>query len=218
MLSFWKYGEPSRTCRETLDRVSLAEVHATIYYDFTSAESFIVNEIAHDLPSRDALSWRGVQVAPTLPVPAMVLERRARERLELEISDAIRVLPEVKIQLPTRLPNTRLALQAVASVERMHRTRADAFRTSLFRGYWLRDTDISDAATVRAIAADAGVPPWVEFDHQAAQAAQVAWELEWQAERLGGVPRVIRSDGQILWSVKDAVSVRAFLAAPPAQA
>ncbi len=215
MLSSVKYGEARRTCRDVLDSVSLAHVSSIIYYDFTSAESFVVNEIAQELTAADALAWRGVQVAPTLPAPAMVLERRARERLEIELLDAARVLPQLKVQLPTRLPNTRAALQAVASVERMHRTRADAFRTALFRAYWQRDVDISDMTAVVAIAADAGVPPWVEFDHQAAQAAQVAWELEWQAERLGGVPRVIRSDGQMLWTVKDAASVRTLLSVSP---
>lgn len=213
MSSFLKYGEATRTCRGVLDSVSLPHVPSIIYYDFTSVESYLVNEIAQGLTAADELAWRGVQVAPTLPVPAVALERRARERLEIEILDAMRVLPQLKVQQPTRLPNTRGALQAVASVERMHRTRADAFRSALFRAYWQRDVDISDRATVIAIAADAGVPPWVEFDHQAAQAGQVAWELEWQAERLGGVPRIIRTDGQILWSVKDAASVRAFLAA-----
>lgn len=188
-------------------------MQAIIYYDFTSAESFVVNEIAEALPNREAISWRGVQVAPTLPVPAVVIERRARERLEVEMADAMRVVPGVRMQLPVRLPNTKSALQAVASVERMHRARADAFRTRLFREYWQRDSDISEPAVIRQAAEDAGVPPWVELAHQAAQAGQVAWELEWQAERLGGVPRVIRADGQILWSVKDAASVRAFLTA-----
>jgi 2-hydroxychromene-2-carboxylate isomerase len=209
--SFVKYGEAPRTCREGLDRVSLPDVPSIIYYDFTSAESFVVNEIVQGLTTPDDLAWRGVQVAPTLPVPAMVLERRARERLEIEVHDAGRVSPEITAQLPTRLPNTRAALQAVASVERMHRTRADAFRTALFRAYWQRDVDISDLTAIVAIAAEAGVPPWVDLEHQAAQAAQVSWELAWQAERLGGVPRVIRTDGQILWAVKDATSVRAFL-------
>lgn len=210
-----KYVEPTRTCRDGRDRVSLPHVPSLIYYDFTSAESFVVNVIAQGLATADDLAWRGVQVAPTLPVPAMLLERRARERVEIELLDAVRVLPQLKPRLPTRLPNTRAALQAVASVERMHRARADAFRTALFRAYWERDVDISEMSSIIAIASDVGVPPWVELDHQAAQAAQVAWELDWQAERLGGVPRVIRPDGQILWTVKDAAAVQAFLSGSP---
>ncbi len=214
-MSYPKYGELPSTCRDVSDSVSLPHVPSIIYYDFTSVESFVVNEIAQGLPTADALAWRGVQVAPTLPVPAMILERRARERLEIEILDAVRVLPQLKAKLPTRLPNTRAALQAVASVERMHRMRADAFRTALFRAYWERDVDISDRIAIIEIASDSGVPPWVECDHQAAQAAQVSWELDWQAARLGGVPRVIRSDGQILWTVKDAAAVQAFLSHSP---
>jgi 2-hydroxychromene-2-carboxylate isomerase len=190
----------------------LVSVRATIYYDFTSAESFAIHEIARDTLPHDQVEWRGVQVDESLPIPMVVLDRRARERLEMDVSDAKKAWSGARMFTPRGMPNTKLALQAVASVERMHRTRADEFRSRLFRAYWWEGSDLSDRAVVRQVADDAGVPPWADLEHQGSQAAQVAWELQWKSERFGGVPRVIRSDGQILWKLKAESEVRTFLA------
>jgi len=191
-------------------------VSAIIYYDFTSAESFVLNEIVQAIPGAPGIAWRGVQADPTLPPLMTALNRRALARLELEIADATRAKPDVQMALPGGKPNTRRALQAVASVGRMHAARGTDFRTALFREYWWMGHDLSDMAVIRRVAAQVGVPPWVDFERQSAQSEQVSWELAWQAERLGGVPRVIRSDGQILWGVSSESEVRAFLTEPGA--
>jgi predicted DsbA family dithiol-disulfide isomerase len=203
----------TQTCRAIVARISLRSVRCVIYYDFISTESFILDTVARELPSTDELSWRGVQSDPTLPVPSAAFERRARERVEMDVSEAQRALPGVTLRVPRGHANTRAALQAVASVERMHAVRANEFRSRLFREYWQLGADLGDRTVISRVATDAGVPPWVELEHQAAQAQQVAWELEWRTERLGGVPRVIRADGQILWSARDASAVRSFLTA-----
>jgi 2-hydroxychromene-2-carboxylate isomerase len=203
----------SRTCRATTRGISLRRVPLTIYYDFTSAESFAIHEIARGHERAGEIEWCGVQVDETLPVPMMVLDRRARERLDMDLSDARKAWPSGHLELPRGMPNTRLALQAVASIERMHRTRAEEFRSALFRAFWHQGEDLSDIAVVRRAAAAAGVPPWAELGNQAAQGQQVSWELAWKTERFGGVPRVIRPDGQILWKVRSEAEARAFLSA-----
>ena len=93
----------------------------------------------------------------------------------------------------------------------MHSARANAFRTRLFREYWNGRADLSDRALIQRIADEAGVPRWVDLEAVDAGADLDTWELDWRAERLGGVPRVIRADGQILWNVKDDTSTREFL-------
>lgn len=184
---------------------------AIIYYDFTSAESFALSEIVLARGGAPTIEWRGVQADPTLPPLMAALSRRSTERLEVEVADALRANPDMQIALPKGKPNTRRALQAVASVERMHALRANDFRSILFHEYWWFGHDLSDAAVIRDAAAQAGVPPWVDLEHLSAQSAQVSWELEWKAERLGGVPRVIRSDGQILWGVTNEADTQSFL-------
>lgn len=202
-----------RGCRRRPCDVSLRPVAFLIYYDFTSPESFALNEVVGSVRVMSEVEWRGVQVDPSLPVPMHVLDRRARGRVEAEVADMMRAVAELRMAVPNGRPNTRRALQAVVSVERMHESRAGEFRTLLFRAYWWDGADLSDLAVLRQVAEQAGVPPWVELEHQAAQSTQVAWELQWQAERLGGVPRALRGDGQILWGVKSEQATRAFFAA-----
>lgn len=182
-----------------------------IYYDFTSAEALVLHELVVSTPEAQDWSWRGVQVDSTAAVPMASFDRRARERVEAEVADALRARPDGQIAVPSGHPNTCAALQAVAAVDRVHPVRGQAFRGGLFHAYWRESRDLSDCAVIREVAAAAGVPPWVDLEQQATQATQVGWELEWKAERLGGVPRLIRSDGQILWRVVDAEATREFL-------
>ena len=108
-------------------------------------------------------------------------------------------------------PKTKRALVAVTAVARMHPVRAGEFRAALFRAYWRDGEDLSARGVVQYIADETGVPRWVDLEDTAAAGTLTKWELDWRTERLGGVPRAIRPDGQILWSVKDAQSAREFL-------
>ncbi len=192
-------------------------VASIIYYDFTSAEAFAVNECVRALSGGPPIQWRGVQSDPTQSVPMQPLSRRALERLEIEIADAVRAVPQLRCVLPRGKPNTKRALQAVASVDRVHPACALQFRTRLFEEYWWGGADLSDVVVVRRAAEAAGVPPWVDLENHEAQASQVKWELQWKSERLGGVPRVIRPDGRILWGAgTDRASLMEFLRGPEA--
>ena len=188
-----------------------ARVSLVIYYDFTSAESFALSEIVRGLEDVQPAEWRGVQMEPGLPDAMEGFDRWALGRVEMELVTVRKQVPDLRLELPSGRPNTRRALQAVASVARVHATRADALRTLLFQEYWWNGADLSDGATLKRIADAAGVPPWIDLANPAAQAAQVGWELDWQTEHLGGVPRIIRSDGQILWTISDAAAAREFV-------
>lgn len=174
----------------------------TVYSDFTSAECFGLNEQLVALGMSGAVQWRGVQVDPTLAVPMRSLDRRALDRIEDEIGEVQRRVDAAGMHLPRGKPNTRRAIVAVASVMRQQPARAAVFRDGLFRAYWRDGTDLSVAAEVQRVADAAGIPRFVELDHPDAEEMAEEWELDWATERLGGVPRVIRSDGKILWGLK----------------
>lgn len=189
------------------------DVTTVVYYDLTSPECFVLHEALGALTDSSGLTgteWRGVQVDPSLPVPMRPLDRRAIERLRIDAADAARTVPGVRIDVPPGMPNTRAALQAIATVERQHGPRAWRMREELFRAIWWHGLDVSQAPIIRDAAAAAGVPPWLDLGDAAAQAAQVGWELAWRTERLGGVPRAVRADGQILWKAPDREGIRAF--------
>lgn len=183
----------------------------TVYSDFTTAECFALNEHLVALAVSGAVHWRGVQHDPGLPSPMKPLGHRAAQQVEDEIEEARRRSPGLEIVRPSGRPNTSRAIVAVASVMRTHPVRAAEFRTALFRAYWRNGADLSSPAVLHRIAESVKVPGFVDFDHPDAVALAERWEVDWAVERLGGVPRVIRSDGKILWGLRPPEETAAFL-------
>ncbi|HVT40479.1 MAG TPA: DsbA family protein [Gemmatimonadaceae bacterium] len=182
----------------------------TLYTDFTCAECYVLNEYLASFGMGAAVLWKGVQLEPALPDMMTKLDRRSLARLEDEIDEAKRRAGDLEVTLPRGKPNSRRAIVALASVIRTHPSRAPAFRNALYRAYWRNGTDLSLPAELQHIADGAGVPRLVELDHPDAVEMADEWELDWATERLGGVPRVIRGDGKILWGLKPAAELAAF--------
>ncbi len=185
----------------------------TVYSDFTSVECYGLNEQLVALGVSGAVQWRGVQVDPALAVPMRSLDRRALDRIEDEIAEVRRRVDDIVIHLPRGKPKTLKAIVAVASVMRQQPARAALFRDELYRAYWRDGTDLSVAAQLQAVADRAGVPRFVALNHPDAEESVENWDLDWATERLGGVPRVIRSDGKILWGLKPMHEATAFFRA-----
>jgi predicted DsbA family dithiol-disulfide isomerase len=185
-------------------------VEYTVYSDFTCAECYGLNEQLVALGVSGAVHWRGVQIEPSLPTPMRSLDRRALDRIEDDITEVHRRADGIVIHLPRGKPNTAKAIVAVASVMRQQPARAAVFRDALYRAYWRDGTDLSTMAELQHIADVAAVPRFVELDHPDAEETAENWELDWATERLGGVPRVIRGDGKILWGLKPVHEATAF--------
>jgi predicted DsbA family dithiol-disulfide isomerase len=177
-------------------------VQFTVYSDFTCAECYGLNEQLAALGVSASVHWRGVQIEPGLPVPMRSLERRALDRIDDEIAEVLRRVDGVVMHLPRGKPRTQRAIVAVASVMRQQPARAAAYRDALYRAYWRDGADISVMAELQRVADAAEVPRFIDLDNPDAAAAVEEWDLDWATERLGGVPRVIRSDGRILWGLK----------------
>ena len=182
----------------------------TVYSDFTSAECYGLNEQLVSLGVSADVRWRGVQVDPTLGVPMRSLDRRALDRIEDEITEVQRRVDGVLMHLPRGRPKTLKAIIAVASVMRQQPARAAVFRDALYRAYWRDGVDLSVMAELQRVADLASVPRFVQLDHPDAEEMVENWDLDWATERLGGVPRVIRGDGKILWGLKPMHEATAF--------
>lgn len=185
----------------------------TLYSDFTCVECYALNEFLVSRGSAVDVRWKGVQGQPTLPPLMTQFDHRARAKLEDEIEEVRGRAPALEIAIPRGNPNTFRAIVAAAAVMRFHAIRAAAFRTAVFRAYWLDGTDLSLAAELQRLADAAHVPRVVDLDHPEAEETAEAWELDWSVERLGGVPRVIRSDGKILWGFKPEPELIAYFQA-----
>ncbi len=184
----------------------------TIYSDFTNAECYGLNEqlVAFGMSGSEQVRWKGVQHEPALGTPMRSLERRALNRVDDEITEVKRRVPQIVMRLPKGKPNTKNAITAVASVMRQQPARAAAFRDAIYRAYWREGTDLSVMAELQKIADGSGVPRIVSLDHIDADSVVENWDLDWATERLGGVPRVIRGDGKILWGLKPAGEAGTF--------
>lgn len=182
----------------------------TVYSDFTCAECYGLNEQLAALGLSGTVQWRGVQVDQTLGVPMRSLDRRALDRIEDEITEVQRRVDGVVMNLPRGKPKTRKAIIAVASVMRQQPARAAVYRDALYRAYWRDGTDLSVTAELQRVADLAAVPRFVQLDHPDAEELLENWDLDWATERLGGVPRVIRGDGKILWGLKPMQEATAF--------
>ena len=170
------------------------------YFDLTSAAAYALHAAA--ARTGTAIEWRGVEGDPSRPVPMVPFDARSRARFEAAIPDAVRADATLGIALPRGAPNTRRALVALAAVARVHPGRAAALRGAFFEAYWREGADLSDIHVVGELAAQAAVPAWLDLASDEASATLAAWEVEWRTANLGGVPRVIRDDGRILWDVR----------------
>lgn len=182
----------------------------TVYADFTCAECYGLNEQLAALGVGLAVHWRGVQSDPSLEVPMRPLDRRALDRLEDEMSEVRRRVEGLRMTRPAGKPNTLKAIVAVASVMRQQPARAAAYRDAIYRAYWQDGADLSEMASLQRLADEAEVPRFVSLDHPDAEEMAQDWELDWATERFGGLPRVIRSDGRILWGLKPTGEAEAF--------
>ncbi len=191
-------------------RRAFSFVEFTVYSDFTCPECYGLNEQLVALGVGGAVLWRGVQVEPALATPMRSLDRRALDRIDDEITETLRRVGDTVMHLPRGKPNTRKAIVAVASVMRQQPARAALFRDALFRAYWRDGTDLSVMGEIQAVADRAGVPRFVQLDDPDADEMVENWDLDWATERLGGVPRVIRSDGKILWGLKSMIDATNF--------
>jgi predicted DsbA family dithiol-disulfide isomerase len=185
-------------------------VEYTVYSDFACTECYGLNEQLAELGVSAAVHWRGVQIDPTMPVPMRPFDRRALDRIEDEISEVRRHIDGAMMRLPRGKPNTLKAIVAVTSVMRQQPGRAVLFRDALYRAYWHDGADISSGAELQRVADAVAIPRFVQLDHPEAEDLVEDWDLDWATERLGGVPRVIRGDGKILWGLKPLAEARAF--------
>ncbi len=182
----------------------------TLYRDFTTAECYALNEQINALGVASRVKWRGVQHVLGLPSPMRLFDRRGQDQTADEVEVVRRIDPALPIAVPVGRPNSQKAIIAVASVMLKASARATPFRDAIYRAYWRDGADISVMAVLQGIADAAGVPRFVELDHPDGEEMTEEWDLDWATERLGGVPRVIRADGKILWGFRPMPDAEAF--------
>jgi hypothetical protein len=188
--------------------------HYTVFGDFVSFECCRLDAALARTTVSGVVTWKAVQTDPSLPVPTRPLDRRVADALADEIAIATRDDPALRVTPPRIRPNSLRATIALASVALHAPPRVAAFRHAVFATYWQSGGDIAAPAVLLAAADLAQVPRHVDLDHPDADDIVSDWETDWVMERLGGVPRVIRDDGRILWKATSLVEISDFFRVP----
>lgn len=189
-------------------------ITAIFFADLNCPFCFALSARLESLGVMDRCDWRGVQHDPSLPVPPRMGDRRVMRQLEDDVESVQRTAPDVELHAPPLKPNTRRAIAAVAAVHRQHPARATAFRRALGTALWMRGEDISNGHVINAVAAWAGVPGWVDLDGPAGHRIADEWDMDWVTRRLGGVPRLVRPDGRVLFGLSSVGDIADFFATP----
>jgi len=189
-------------------------IRAILYSDLNCPYSYALSVRLTSMGLDERVDWRGVQHDPSLPVPARLGDRRVMRALEDDVDTVRLQAPEVEIVPPPVKPNTRRAIASVAAVHRQHPLRATDFRRGLFAALWVRGEDISSGAVINAVATQAQVPGWVDLDGPAGNRLADEWDMDWVTRRLGGVPRLVRPDGRVLWGLASVESITEFFETP----
>lgn len=143
-----------------------------IYADFSCPYSYAISERLRGL--EDRLEWRLVEHAPDAAVPMSGAADR-KELAEVRLH-----APEIELNAPPGLPNSRLASGVFAGLPP---EQGIEFLHSVYRALWVQGQDISSPAVIEQLAGRSVEP------------RATAWQREW--EGLGiGVPAILREDGQ----------------------
>lgn len=183
---------------------------AIVFSDPNCPFCYATEERLHALGLDDRVRWCGVEHAPHLPVPMAPAAGGLERELPAEVGAIRARAPEVEIAVPPGKPNTELAIRYGAAALRTDPAAGRGFVRSLYRGFWADGLDLSDAAVLAKLADDAGLPGLEPGPADAI--ATEGWQRAWQQVGPGGVPLIMRPDGEFLYGLVDAERLRDFLA------
>jgi predicted DsbA family dithiol-disulfide isomerase len=186
-------------------------VEAVLYTDLNCPFCYATEQRLEALGVQDRVEWRGVEHEPDLPVPMLRDDAELNEEVAGEVDQVKTRAPEVAIARPGGKPNTARAILAAAAAERVDRDRARAYRQAIYRAFWVDGADVSQPEVLEALARDHGlasIEPHPDDDLRV-----TTWRLDWERSPLRGVPLLVRSDGEILYGLKDSQTLAQFMGA-----
>jgi predicted DsbA family dithiol-disulfide isomerase len=184
-------------------------VQTVLYTDLNCPFCYATETRLAALGLEDAVEWRGVEHEPDLPVPMLDDDEDIADELADEVSQIRTRAPEVEIALPPGKPNTERALRAAAAVQRENPAQAPAFRRAVYRAFWIEGADLSQPEVLDQLAYEHGVSSLEIRPEDALTVSQ--WRFDWESSPLRGVPLAVRSDGEVLYGLKDIDVLQAFV-------
>jgi predicted DsbA family dithiol-disulfide isomerase len=184
-------------------------VEVVLYTDLNCPFCYATELRLEALDAHDLVEWRGVEHEPDLPVPMDTDDPELAAELADEVAQVRSRAPEVEIAQPEGKANTAYALEFTAAAERTEPVRGRQVRHAIYRAFWADGKDISDPDVLAGIAREYGI------DHVEIQSEDklrvTSWRLDWERSPLRGVPLLARSDGEVLYGLKDSETLASFV-------
>jgi predicted DsbA family dithiol-disulfide isomerase len=184
-------------------------VQVVLYTDLNCPFCYATEMRLEALDAQGLVEWRGVEHEPDLPVPMDPDDDQINAELADEVSQVRSRAPEVEIEQPAGKANTAYGLEFAAAAERIDPDRARDVRHAIYRAFWAKGEDISSPLVLADIAREHGLP---EVRVQPEDKVRVtSWRLDWERSPLRGVPLLARSDGEVLYGLKDSETLAKFV-------
>ena len=184
-------------------------MEVVLYTDLNCPFCYATEQRLEALDAHDLVEWRGVEHEPDLPVPMLTDDEELNAELADEVAQVRSRAPEVEIAQPPGKSNTAHALEFTAAAERTDPDRGRQVRNAIYRAFWAQGRDISDHEVLAQIAREYGLR---DVEVRSEDKLRVtSWRLDWERSPLRGVPLLARSDGEVLYGLKDSQTLADFV-------
>jgi predicted DsbA family dithiol-disulfide isomerase len=184
-------------------------MEVVLYTDLNCPFCYATEQRLEALDAQGLVEWRGVEHEPDLPVPMDTEDDDLNEELADEVAQVRSRAPEVEISQPPGKSNTAYALEFAAAAERTDLERGRHVRHAIYHAFWVDGQDISSPDVLAGIAREHGLDS-VEIRSED-KLRVTSWRLDWERSPLRGVPLLARSDGEVLYGLKDLETLAAFV-------
>jgi predicted DsbA family dithiol-disulfide isomerase len=184
-------------------------MEVVLYTDLNCPFCYATEQRLGAMGAHDRVEWRGVEHEPDLPVPMLTGDEELNAELADEVAQVRSRAPEVEITQPAGKSNTAHALEFAAAAERLDPDRGRDVRHAIYRAFWAEGLDISRPEVLADIAGRHGLTN-VEVRPEDKMRV-TSWRLDWERSPLRGVPLLVRSDGEVLYGLKDPETLAAFV-------
>jgi predicted DsbA family dithiol-disulfide isomerase len=184
-------------------------MEVVLYTDLNCPFCYATELRLEALDAQALVEWRGVEHEPDLPVPWDPADFELSAELADEVAQVRSRAPEVEIAQPPGKSNTAFGLEFAAAAERMDPEAAREVRHAIYRAFWVKGEDISSPAVLADLAKEYGL---TEVRVQPEDKVRVtSWRLDWERSPLRGVPLLTRTDGEVLYGLKDSETLAKFV-------
>ena len=180
-----------------------------LFTDLNCPFCYATEQRLEALGVQDLVAWRGVEHEPDLPVPMLTGDEELSAELADEVAQVRSRAPEVEIAQPAGKSNTAFALEFAAAADRIDPVRGPEVRHAIYSAFWADGQDISSPEVLAEIGREHGLSA-IEVRPED-KLRVTSWRLDWERSPLRGVPLLARSDGEVLYGLKDLATLAAFV-------